>query len=173
MLTPSTDASTAFAEYLKCIRIDYSLVKQHRKQFFEKLKEQFFYCYLVGYAWHLDYNSNKGYFYQILLFFNETLMDIGLAKQLPSFIINFWREKITHKEGYGSGFYIRSIKTEPTSDHKCLERASSALTLHSLYLRFIPPNPKDRTFDRGRIYTKKKATLKRQQAQQANYWHDL
>lgn len=32
---------------------------------------------------------------------------------------------------------------------------------------------KDRTFDRGRFYTKKKATLERQQAQQANYWHDL
>lgn len=173
LLTPPSNASPAFVEYLKCIRVNYTLVQQHRKQFFKILKKQFFYCYLVGYAWNLDYNSQKGYFYQILLFFDKTFMDNELVKQLPSFIINFWQNTITHEEGYGSSIYIHPNNTKPILYQQSLEKAILALTVNSLYLHFIPPTPKDRTFDRGRIFTKKKATLKRQQAQLANYWHDL
>lgn len=158
------------SKLLKEHYLTYNRAKEHRALFFKQIKKQAFGKYLVGYAWKMDHNNLKGYFYHFLLFFDTTIMPNTLINQLPNLLGNYWRTSITHGWGLGT---VNRIKTMSLTDNKKLQTIIAMMTLSDGYLYFTPPNKQDRTFDRGRISPKKIATLTEQAKEQANHWQDL
>lgn len=151
--------------------ITYEEAKIHREHFFKQIKKQVFGKYFVGYAWKMDHNNQKGYFNDLLLFFNTTIMPTAILEKLPNLLNDYWHNTITH--GLGVCKFAKIETTQAVDKPKDLDNVINNMTLLDEYIRFVAPLKQDRTFNRGRISPKKVATLAKQAKEQANYWQDL
>lgn len=157
--------------HLPVNNITYEEAKTHREHFFKQIKKQVFGKYLVGYAWKMDHNNQKGYFNDLLLFFNTTIMPTAILEKLPNLLNDYWHNTITH--GLGVCKFAKIETTQAVDKPKDLDNVINNMTLLDKYIRFVAPLKQDRIFDRGRISPKKIATLTKQAKEQANYWQDL
>lgn len=157
---------------------DYTTVKHHRQQFLNHLanpKKLAFLCddrcvpeiELLGFAFSLQYNPLKGFYYQGLLFFNHTKIEI------PRLLQALWHNIINKTGSFQIQWIEQDKKNKQTHNKKTrlhnacfLENAMIRLTLIDEYLTFIPTKSTDKTFTKGKPsrYHKKQWLAKKDRA---------
>jgi len=138
--------------------ISYTQAKEHREDFFKKLKKLFPNGDLVGYCWKLEFGISKSYHYHVIVFLDgaKRREDISLGRMIGE----IWQEKVTL--GRGVYFNCNSKKSAYRScgigminhgeieKRESLLKAAAYLTKQEVYIK-IALDGGGRCFGRGEL----------------------